>query len=132
MPPSQILYCHCAYAKVVPPEVKRLVLEKLTESNQAFDAVADLCEMSAKGDPVLQQLAGQPGLKIVACYPRAVKWLFSAAGVKLPEEVPVLNMRTQPAEEILVQLLVPPALTSAAHSSSESLSDAAVAGEASK
>jgi len=43
---TRILYCHCAYAQVVPKEVKEAVLKKLCESGVAFDAVADLCEMS--------------------------------------------------------------------------------------
>ena len=105
MSPPQILYCHCAYAKVVPPEVKQQVLQQLTESGRSFDAVADLCEMSAKRDPALQQLAAQSGLKIAACYPRAVKWLFSSAGVALPQDACVLNMRAQTADEIVSQLL---------------------------
>ena len=102
---SPILYCHCAYARVVPEEVKTDVLQRLTESGQSFDAVADLCEMSAKGDPCLKQLAEQPGLRIAACYPRAVKWLFSAAKSPLPEDAHVANMRTQSAEEIVDDLL---------------------------
>jgi hypothetical protein len=80
-------------------------LQQLTESGQSFDAVADLCEMSAKGDPALKHLAGQSELRIAACYPRAVKWLFSSAGVTLPQDAQVLNMREQTGEEIMVQLL---------------------------
>lgn len=106
---SSILYCRCAYAKVVPQDVKEDVLRRLSESEVPFDAVADLCEMSAKADPALERLAesaGQGGLKIAACYPRAVKWLFSAAGAPLPENgVQVLNMRTQTAEEVAQGLL---------------------------
>ena len=44
----RILYCHCHYAQVVPTEVKETVLRQLAESGVAFDAVADLCEMSAR------------------------------------------------------------------------------------
>lgn len=103
-----ILYCRCAYAKVVPQEVKDGVLRRLTESGVAFDAVADLCEMSAKGDPSLQRLARQKDLKIAACYPRAVKWLFSAAGAPLSSEgVHVLNMRTEQADDVAAALLAP-------------------------
>ena len=98
---SRILYCHCSYAQVVPRDVKEEVLRKLAESGKSFDAVADLCEMSARKDPALSELAAGGDVKIVACYPRAVKWLFSAAGVKLPESgVEVLNMRTETAEKI--------------------------------
>ena len=49
--PARIVYCHCAYAQVVPKAVKEEVLQQLLESGVAFDAVADLCEMSAKRDP---------------------------------------------------------------------------------
>ena len=97
----RILYCHCAYARVVPEEVKRAVLKGLTTSGVAFDAVADLCEMSARGDAALQRIAsGETPTQIAACYPRAVKWLFSAAKTPLPDEgVEILNMRTSSAEE---------------------------------
>jgi hypothetical protein len=104
----RILYCRCAYAKVVPLEVKDEVLRKLSDSGVAFDAVPDLCEMSARRDPALNQLAAGGGgcVKIAACYPRAVNWLFAAAGAKLPKEgVEILNMRTQSAEAVVARLL---------------------------
>src|SRR5438876_4620769 len=101
MTPPRILYCHCQYAQVVPPEVKEAVLRKLSDSGVAFDAVADLCEMSARQDPSLKRLAEGGAVKIAACFPRAVKWLFAAAAVRLPEQgTQVLNMRVQSAEEV--------------------------------
>jgi hypothetical protein len=100
------LYCHCQYAQVVPPEVKQAVLKALCEANVAFDAVADLCEMSARRDARLQQLAQGGSVKIAACYPRAVKWLFAAANAPLaPGGAEVLNMRTETAEQIKGALL---------------------------
>ncbi len=102
-----ILYCHCAHAQVVPPEVKAAVLSRLAESGVSFEAVADLCEMSARRDPALCRLAaGTTGLKIAACYPRAVKWLFAAAQAPLvPEQTEILNMRTSDANSIVDRLL---------------------------
>ena len=100
--PPRILYCNCTYAQVVPKEVKQAVLKKLCQSGVAFDAVADLCEMSARRDPALKRLAEGGAVKIAACYPRAVKWLFHAAGAPLPPAgVEILNMREQKAEDIL-------------------------------
>src|SRR6266403_5782150 len=108
MTPSRILYCHCQYAQVVPPEVKQAVLRKLCESGMAFDAVADLCEMSARQDPALKRLAEGGAIKIAACYPRAVKWLFAAARAPLPQDgTEVLNMRIQTAEEVTSGILNP-------------------------
>jgi hypothetical protein len=120
-----ILYCRCAYAKVLPEDVKDSVLERLIDSNLPFESVSDLCEMSARKDPGLIALSQQDGLRIVACYPRAVKWLFSAAGAaiqtepsqsdesqsessqsdaKPPVYIEVLNMRTDSADTVCAKL----------------------------
>jgi hypothetical protein len=125
-----ILYCRCAYAKVLPEDVKDLVLERLIDSNVPFESVSDLCEMSARKDPGLVPLSQQAGLRIVACYPRAVKWLFSAAGAAIQSEsgqsesgpsksgesesrksdakepvyIEVLNMRTDTADSVCAKL----------------------------
>ncbi len=106
---TRILYCHCAYAQVVPQEVKEDVLKRLCESGVAFDAVADLCDMSARKDPGLKKLVEAGDVKIVACYPRAVKWLFHAAGAPLPKEgVEILNMREQSADDVMRGLALEP------------------------
>ena len=101
----RILYCHCQYAQVVPPEVKEAVLRKLCQSGVAFDAVADLCELSARQDPSLKRLADGGPVKVAACFPRAVKWLFHTAKADLPRDgAEVLNMRVQSAEEVTAAL----------------------------
>ncbi len=85
---------------------EKKVLDTLSASGVAFDAVPDLCEMSARRDPALQELAQGGALKIAACYPRAVTWLFSAADAPLPEEgVEILNMRVESAETVIAALL---------------------------
>ncbi len=102
---ARILYCHCAYAKVVPDEVKTEVLRRLSDAGVAFDAVPDLCDLAARRDPSLARIAGEGPVKIVACFPRAVKWLFHGAGVPLPAEgVEVLNMRTETADSLCSRL----------------------------
>jgi hypothetical protein len=106
---KRVLYCHCTYAQVVPKPVKQDVLRHLTESGEAFDAVADLCEMSARRDPALKQIAEGGPVTIAACYPRAVKWLFSAADAPLPAaDVCILNMRIETSQAIIEQLLETP------------------------
>ena len=105
----RILYCNCSYAQVVPKDVKEAVLRKLCESGAAFDAVADLCDMSARKDPALQKMVDGGAVRIAACYPRAVRWLFHAAGAPLPKEgVEVLNMREQSADAVVGALFVAP------------------------
>ena len=103
-----LLYCHCQYAQVIPKSVKEEVLRRLCDSGVAFDAVADLCEMAARRDPALAQIASAGAVKIAACFPRAVKGLFHQCGADLdPASAEVLNMRTLTAEEIIAALLSP-------------------------
>ena len=108
----RLLYCRCAYAQVVPEDVKEEVLAGLADSGRAFEAVPDLCEMAARRDPQLQQLASEGGpLRIAACWPRAVRGLFSQAGADLPKEgVTIHNMRTDSAADVLagMQSALPP------------------------
>ena len=81
------------------------MLKKLCESNLPFEAVPDLCEWSARRDPSLKRLAAAGPVKIAACFPRAVKWLFAAANAPLPlGATEVLNMRNQSADEVLSSL----------------------------
>ena len=107
--PLRILYCHCAFARVVPPEVKAGVLEQLSASAVEFEAVPDLCEMSARRDPRIATLAATPGLRIAACFPRAVRGLFEAVGSPLAADAEILNMRTEPATGVAAALLLEPA-----------------------
>jgi hypothetical protein len=84
---------------VVPADVKAAVLKRLCDANVPFEAIPDLCELAARRDPSLQRLAAAGPVKIAACFPRAVKWLFSGAGFPLPlGATEVINMRTLSAE----------------------------------
>lgn len=106
MSTPRILYCHCQYAQVLPKEVKEAVLLSLCEADAQFEAVADLCELSARRDPLLQELASGGPLKIAACFPRAVKWLFAAADAPLdPLQTQVCNLRTDSAAAATAALL---------------------------
>ena len=104
--PRRILYCHCAFARVVDKGVKAKVLDGLAASGVAFDAVPDLCELAARRDPSLARLANRDGVELVACYPRAVRWLFHAAEAPLPDEgVTIHNMREETPEAILEKVV---------------------------
>lgn len=97
---TRLLYCNCTYAQVVPKATKEGVLRRLCDSGVSFDAVADLCEMSARNDPSLQRLTEGGPVKVAACFPRAVKWLFAAGQAPLNrDETEVVNMRTASIED---------------------------------
>ena len=102
---SKLVYCHCAYAKVVPEETKQEVLKELVACGEDFLSVPDLCEMAARKDPELKEIfSGE--VRLAACYKRAVKWLCHSGGVEIPEDtVEFINMRTEPAEEVCRKLL---------------------------
>jgi Pyruvate/2-oxoacid:ferredoxin oxidoreductase delta subunit len=103
---AHILYCDCSHAGVILPEVREAVLRKLEDAGVAFDAVADLCRLSARKDPALRAVAAADDLRIAACFPRAVKWLFHAGDAPLNgPRVTLLNMRAQSADEVLDGLL---------------------------
>jgi hypothetical protein len=114
---KRLVYCHCAYAKVVPKKVKEEVLRRLGASEGDFEAVPDLCEMAARKDPLLGEYAKEENLEIIACFPRAVGWLFHASGNALPENACVHNMRESSADEIVsavgseVGTVLPPEVT---------------------
>ena len=107
---TRILYCRCAYAQVVPVAVKDAVLEGLAAAGRGFEMVPDLCEMAARRDPHLAELArGDRPLRIFACWPRAVQGLFTLADAPLPKHgVEILNMRTDSAETVLAGVLAVP------------------------
>lgn len=104
---SRVVFCQCAYAQVVPRPVKEAVHSSLRASGIEFESIPDLCELAARRDPRLKEIVGGGAVMIAACYPRAVRWLFAAAGVELSPDACIFNMRTQPAEEIVARIGVP-------------------------
>ena len=101
---SEILYCHCAYSRIIPDGTRREVLSALTASGRSFTAVADLCELAADKDARLAKFANADDAVVIACFPRAVRGLFNAAKTPLKKNARILNMRTQTAAGILLAI----------------------------
>ncbi len=100
-----ILFCNCGYSDIIDRAIRAKILNKLATTKLDFEAVQDLCELTAKKDPKLKCWAQADSLAIVACYPRTVKWLFNSADAALdPEKTQFLNMRTSTAQQILSSL----------------------------
>jgi Pyruvate/2-oxoacid:ferredoxin oxidoreductase delta subunit len=100
MSASPIVYCECSGARTGDQRVRGAVSAALGGAAQAH-RVSDLCELAARRDERLIEWARLPGLRVVACYPRAVRWLFHRAGAALAPDALVLNTRTQSAADIL-------------------------------
>ena len=106
---SKVVFCHCAYTRILPKDVKNRVLAGLEAGGAEVEEVEDLCRMSAHRDPKLGELAARDDVKIAACYPRAVKWLFHAADTPLDETAATIaNMREDEAAIVLEELLDEP------------------------
>ncbi|HUS47481.1 MAG TPA: ferredoxin family protein [Phycisphaerae bacterium] len=100
-----ILFCRCAYADVLPASTRQQVEGFLEGSGLPFAAVDDLCGLAARRDELLARAAEAEDATIVACHPRAVRWLFHWAGFPLAAgKARILNMRTQSAEQIIADL----------------------------
>lgn len=92
----------------MPPGSAEAVASALTAAGLPFETVEDLCRMVARRDPQLQAIASADSVSIVACYPRAVKWLFASAGFPLDMgRTKIANLRAQSTEEALRELLSP-------------------------
>ncbi len=101
------IYCNCSYYDFIPEDTRNKVLQALTDSGIEFEAVPDLCLLAARRDPILQKWAKADNIRIVACFPRAIRWLFKAGGTQLPErDVKIFNMRTNSPEDIITGLPV--------------------------
>ncbi|MEI6279745.1 MAG: ferredoxin family protein [Verrucomicrobiae bacterium] len=101
----RILYCHCTNARVLPDATREAVLRALCDAGMPFDAVADLCELSARRDPLLKCLVASGRVVVAACHPRTVRCLFAAADAGLPTETTrLLNLRTESPETICAEL----------------------------
>jgi Pyruvate/2-oxoacid:ferredoxin oxidoreductase delta subunit len=101
----RILFCHCARSRAIPARTSGAVLKALTAAGLDVVAVDDLCGLAADRSPLLRDLAAAPDTVIVACHPRAVRWLFRAVIARdLPPQVRLLDMRTQTAREIRAAL----------------------------
>lgn len=97
-----VLFCNCAYFQLVSDDKKDRIIKALQDASISFEAVGDLCALAAKNDPALSRFAGIDSLIIIACYPRAIKWLFSRGHAPLNDKnVQILNMRTDSVEEII-------------------------------
>lgn len=102
---EHIVYCRCKYASIVSKPVKDEVLAGLLERGVRFTAVPDLCEMAAKHDPQMQEIAQEDGCHIIACYPRAVEGLFGSVNAPLDQsKATIHNMRSDTATDILTQI----------------------------
>lgn len=99
-----ILYCHCANAKIVPEGTKSDVLSQLCQKDFNFIAVADLCAVCAKAPKFFSSnILNSNELNVISCHQNAIRWLFAFAELK-DLKFTALNMCISKAEDIISQV----------------------------
>jgi len=99
MKPPSILICACQHANVLPDGAVNTLSKSLTDAGVAYEIIPDLCQKVGRRDPELKDtLSHSP--TVIACHPRAVKWLFETAHISLSANAKLLDLRSQPITEI--------------------------------
>ncbi|HOF17427.1 MAG TPA: hypothetical protein PK082_00845 [Phycisphaerae bacterium] len=99
----KILVCRCVHAKKLHSDVDHF--SQMIPCMKGMTVVDDLCALAAKRDRRLLALGNEPDLRVVACRPRAVRWMLRAAGVDHGGNVRYFDFRQQPEEEDLLAIL---------------------------
>ena len=103
-----ILLCTCEHFHAVSDQTVAAARSALQAVDGTVEEVGDLCGLAARQDGRLARVASSGPLAVVACYPRAVRWMFAAAGAPLDDERTVLfNMHTQGPEAVAAALSAP-------------------------
>ncbi|MHC4927088.1 MAG: hypothetical protein ACYTER_07110 [Planctomycetota bacterium] len=87
------IICQCKNAELIDVSVFDAAIEQAQEASQAVYIVDDLCGLAAAKDPLFTKWAADDNLTVMACYPRAVRALFTHAGATLPESARLINLR---------------------------------------
>ena len=98
-----VVYCKCIHRNLVSSESRTALLQGLHDIGFKTVVVDDLCGLAARRDPLLKTWARITPLVIIACYERAIRWLFDMGGAPLPVDtsVKILNPRSLPPEKIM-------------------------------
>ena len=100
---NKILLCKCTAAHVIAQSNIDKLTTFLDDNNIAFDTIDDICKLASDKDPVLKDYANENTI-IIACHPRAIRWLFAVGDSPLADNVKVLNLRTDSIESIIGDL----------------------------
>jgi Pyruvate/2-oxoacid:ferredoxin oxidoreductase delta subunit len=101
----KILSCRCGHYHLVKDDVSARITRTLSESGLDVRVVDDLCALAAEKDPILAEYSACDNLHVIACYPRAVKWLFHRADAPLSDDrTTIHNARRDDPDSIISSL----------------------------
>ncbi len=99
---SKIIYCRCAYNNSITEESRELFNKILQSSKKELLVLDDLCAMATQKNSELIDFVKNGSITIIACHPRAVKWLLFRAGVEMNilDNLQYLDMTKYPFAEL--------------------------------
>lgn len=101
-----VVFCNCSYSDIISDTVKTEVCIGLKDSGMDCLFIDDLCGAAALKNNSLDTIREYDKVSIVACFPRAAKWLLHAAGISLEgKDVQYFNMRNSDSKTILSAIL---------------------------
>jgi len=105
---DRIIYCRCIDSEIFPKKSRNLLQAVLKSSDKDICIIDDICDKAAKKDPKFIDCVKQQNTTIIACHPRAVKWLLSSAGIEMEtvNSIHYLNLMKQSISEILKDLKI--------------------------
>ena len=102
MPGPLTVFCQCAHREYLSPETRRALAASLRAAAVDLWEVRDLCEATVSDAAGLARLRAAERVTVLACRPRAVRWLLHAGGVDMaPDRLTVVDLRTLSPEAAL-------------------------------
>lgn len=99
-----ILYCKCANTDLVTEEDRNNISEYLAHSGLEYIELSDFCDQTTLSPAWLKRTLSS-SLVVIACYPRAVDWLFHTSGISVEElNIKYFNLREQKSTDIIAAL----------------------------
>jgi len=100
---KSILYCRCLHIEDVKQEAKDLLESTLKSGENDLFIVDDLCGLAAAEESELIEFAHKKDLTVIACHPRAVKWLLARTGIPIDilNSIHYININQTPIIDVL-------------------------------
>jgi len=105
---DKIIYCRCIHSELFPANARDLFQKILEASGRNIYIIDDLCSKVAEREGEFIDAVQRGEVAIIACHPRAVKWLLVSAGVKLDivDSIDYFNLMKQSIVEIFKALRI--------------------------
>ncbi len=101
----QVVFCSCGYGTVIPEGKKAAVLGWLKARAPGLLLAEDLCRACAGRNEGMLRLLAAAEIAVVACHPRAVRWLLEAAGLGSDgRKIHFFDLRRNSEQEIMAGL----------------------------